>query len=291
MSSTQELIIAVLGRHAHPRALAFSSQTFISILEDLGVSEYATRATLARMVSRDVLDRHVRGRQAYFSASPATTMAFEGTGRRVLEDTPVRPDADCEWTLLSFSIPEDRRDSRHQLRGRLAWRGFGRLAGGLWVAPGRVDVVPMLERLALTDKVKVFVAQPSAPTDMPVLVDEVWDLASKRKAYETFIDRWRDSTPPECHGPLAAETLLSVEWARIVRSTPRLPRPFLPPDWPAMSAYDLFHSRFAELRPKTTQAFLAMADVLPVERKPYNGATMMPVIRAVRGSHASKHNV
>lgn len=285
MSGTQELVFTLLGRHAHPRALAISSQTFISILDDMGVSEYATRATLARMVTRGVLERHVRGRQAYFGATPTTTKAFEGTGRRVLEDLPVRPDANCEWTLLSFSIPEDRRDSRHQLRGRLAWRGFGRMAGGLWLAPGRVDVLPMLERLGLTKQVKVFLGQPGAPTDMPQLVDEVWDLASKRLAYETFIARWQDATPEECRGPIATEILLTVEWGRIVRRTPRLPRPFLPADWPAMTAYDVFHARFAELRPLSTEAFQKLADVIPVERKPYDGAPLGPILRSVRGKH------
>jgi phenylacetic acid degradation operon negative regulatory protein len=276
MPNTQELVVAVLGRHAHPRAIALSSQTFITILERLAVTEYAARATLARMVTRAILERHVRGRQAYFAATPATTKAFEGSGRRVLEDTPVRPDADCDWTLLNFSIPEARRDSRHRLRGSLAWHGFGRLAGGLWLAPGHVNVEPMLERLGLSKQVKVFVGQPAPPTDMAALLDDVWDLRSKRKAYETFLARWQESTPPECDGPLATEVLLSVEWARLVRSTPRLPSQHLPPDWPAMAAYDVFHTRFAKLRPQTTEEFLSIADVIPIERKPYDGPAGSP---------------
>jgi phenylacetic acid degradation operon negative regulatory protein len=277
MPGTQELIVSVLGRHAHPRAVALSSHTFITILDKLAITEYATRATLARMVMRDILERHVRGRQAYFAATPATTKAFEGSGRRVLEDTPVRPDANCEWTLLNFSIPEQRRDSRHRLRGSLAWHGFGRMSGGLWVAPGRVMVEPMLQRLGLTQQVKVFVGQPAAPTDMPALIDDIWDLAAKRKAYETFLDRWQHSTPPDCAGALATEILLSVEWARLVRSTPRLPSQYLPPDWPAMAAYDVFHTRFAQLRPRTTQEFLELADLIPIERKPYDGPAATPI--------------
>jgi len=62
--------------------LAVYSGTFVEIMQRLGVSEEATRSTLTRMVSRDQLARHRRGRKMYFGlTSRAVEVLTEGADR------------------------------------------------------------------------------------------------------------------------------------------------------------------------------------------------------------------
>lgn len=264
-TDTKTLVLSLLGRFAHPDRLAFSSQTFITAMQRLGVTEYATRATLARMVVRGLLDRHARGRRTFFAATPTTSRGFEITTKRIFDEIPVQTGPDVQWTLLSFSIREDRREMRRILRTNLIWRGFGPVSRGLWLAPGRVEVESMMRDLRLNDQVRVFAVQASSPTDMGDMIDEVWDLGQKRAACETFLGRWNAAPPPECVGPLASLLLLCVEWSQLVRSLPRLPVALLPPDWPAMRAHEMFHSRYGELRPAALAQFTELAEVVSVD--------------------------
>jgi DNA-binding MarR family transcriptional regulator len=137
----QALLLTVLGRHLLDReGVAVGAGTFIAVLERLGVSEQAARSTLTRMVRRGLLDRRQHGRRAYFTLTGGSRALLLEGRERIFAPAPVRQHWDGMWTLLSFSIPESRRDERHRLRARLAWNGFGLLRDGLWLAPGRAEV-------------------------------------------------------------------------------------------------------------------------------------------------------
>ena len=42
---------------------------------------------------------------------------------------------DGMWSLVAFSIPEEHRAARDELRKALRWLGFAPLYDGLWVSP------------------------------------------------------------------------------------------------------------------------------------------------------------
>src|SRR3954454_13150046 len=153
------------------------SMTLLDLLADLGVTEAAARATLKRMTQRGLLARGQVGRTAEYALTPRAEDVLRRATERVASPAPFEH-PDGEWTLLSYSVPESRRDLRHRVRSRLTWAGFGGLRDGLWIAPGTVDVVAVLGRSDLVDVAGLadaFAARALPGTDLDRLGQRAWD--------------------------------------------------------------------------------------------------------------------
>jgi DNA-binding transcriptional regulator PaaX len=173
---------------------------------------------------------------------------------RVASPTPFEHPAG-EWTLLSYSVPESRRDLRHRVRARLTWAGFGGLRDGVWIAPGTVDVAAVLGRSDLAevaDLADAFAARVLPGTDVDRLVHRAWDVPAVREAHTWFIETW--SRPPQVAGSLAQLTLLGADWLALLRTDPGLPAAQLGPDWPASTSSAVYRRVFDGLEPAARAA-------------------------------------
>jgi phenylacetic acid degradation operon negative regulatory protein len=257
----ESLLLALFGAHLHGRDLAVGLGSVIEVLDGLGVSEHATRATLKRMTQRGLLHTVRRGRRAYTSLTPyAETVLQLGTVR--LEADVVNRDWDGHWTLLAFSVPESRRQDRHALRVQLSWAGFGLLQNGLWIAPSPGDAAHALAELGLLDYVRMFRAETVTPADPRALAAEVWDLSGLAVRYRGFVDRWEDGAR-EGLDDLSCQVLVEAEWLLLIREDPRLPLALLPDDWPAVRAEELFRSLRHELTGPARDLAATLLERLP----------------------------
>jgi DNA-binding transcriptional regulator PaaX len=230
------------------------SVTLLDLLADLGVAEAASRATLKRMTQRGLLTRGQVGRTADYALTPLAEEVLRQARERISSPSPFEH-PEGEWTLLSYSVPENRRDLRHRVRSRLTWAGFGGLRDGLWIAPGTVDVRAVLGRSDLADVAGLadaFAARPLPGTDVDRLVHRAWDVPAVRSAHETFVRTW--SRPPRVHGSLAQLTLLGTDWLALLRTDPGLPAAQLGPDWPAAASAATYRRVFDGLEPAARAA-------------------------------------
>ncbi|MFI0352249.1 PaaX family transcriptional regulator C-terminal domain-containing protein [Actinomadura sp. 9N407] len=249
---SQQLLLSFLGSLVLDRSLPpISSRVFLDVLDDLGVAEAAGRATLARMTRRGLLDRVQEGRTARFRLTPAGEKVLRQARSRVGSDAPFsHPEG--EWTLLSYSMPESRRDLRHQIRARLAWAGFGGLRDGLWIAPGRVDIAEVFGAPQFTqvaELAQAFAATPLPGTQVEVLLRKAWDLDAIRAQHESFIGTW-EADRDERGRALGRLTLLGADWLQLLRTDPGLPVQELQDDWPAPRSAALYRERFTTLEPE-----------------------------------------
>jgi DNA-binding transcriptional regulator PaaX len=230
------------------------SVTLLDLLADLGVTEAAARATLKRMTARGLLSRGQVGRTAEYSLTPLIEDVLRQARERVASAAPFEH-PDGEWTLLSYSVPESRRDLRHRVRSRLTWAGFGGLRDGLWIAPGTVDVAAVLGRSDLAEAAGLadaFAARALPGTDIDRLVHRAWDVPAVRAAHAWFIATW--NRPPRVSGSLAQLTLLGTDWIALLRTDPGLPATHLGPDWPAAASTDVYRRTFEGLEPAARAA-------------------------------------
>jgi phenylacetic acid degradation operon negative regulatory protein len=239
----QLLLLMLLGDYVLDRDLCLFSGSVIDVMARLGVSEHATRSTLARMVNRGLLRRQREGRRMYFGLTPRSTGILHDGQTRIWRTGAVNDRWDGTWTLLCFSLPESWQRQRHDLRSQLAWAGFGPLQGGLWIAPGPVGVDRIVDGLGLAAHVRVFRARADELTDVRQLVGDAYDLAGVAARYVEFLNRWE---PPDgrlpVEDPLAARLTIVAEWLGAIRRDPRLPVQHLPPDWPAVRAQNVFRN-------------------------------------------------
>ena len=249
----QQLLLSFLGAQVLDHDVpAVGSRVFLQLLGDLGVAEAAGRATLARMTRKGLLERRQEGRTARYVLTATGESTLRQAKGRVASTTPfTRPAGD--WTLLSYSMPESRRDLRHRIRARLVWAGFGGLRDGLWIAPGQVDVSGLLTGLAvdgLDGLAEAFLARPAPGTDVGGLVHRAWDVAAIRAEHERFLARW-EHTDDDARGGTAMSrlTLLGADWLQLLRTDPGLPAEHLPADWPAARSARAYSARFDALHP------------------------------------------
>jgi phenylacetic acid degradation operon negative regulatory protein len=257
----QSLMLGFLGIYALGRATAVYSGSVIEVFERIGVSEEAVRSTLTRMVKRELLARHRRGRKVYLALTPRAAAVLEDGHRRIWETGAVNRDWNGSWTLVGFSLPDSRRNERHDLRSQLVWAGFGPLQNGLWIAAGTVDVVRIVEDLGLADAVTVLTAQAMKPTESADLVRKAFDVAAIAGRYRAFLSRWDVPRPAEeARDDLARQLLLHTDWLQLVRQDPHLPAEHLADGWPAVRAETVFRTLAARYEPAAARIAAALLD-------------------------------
>lgn len=244
--SPQPLLLAFLGAYVldgdHPHIPA---RIMIDVLGDLGVSESATRTTLNRMLRTGLLDRVQTGRTAAFGITARAEGLLREGAQRVSSAEPFIHTGE-NWTILSYSMPETRRDLRHHLRSQLLWAGFGRLRDGLWIAPGEVDVREILADIKASDAFAVaFAGKSIGGADPSEFARIAWDLEAIESQHNQFIERWhdRDRSPVN---PVAAYTALMADWLQLLRHDPGLPATCLPPGWPAATSIRVYNRAMTE---------------------------------------------
>ncbi|MEO3840635.1 MULTISPECIES: PaaX family transcriptional regulator C-terminal domain-containing protein [unclassified Streptomyces] len=238
----QSVMLTFLGNYVLGRDIAVFSGSFIDVFARLGVGEHALRSTLTRMVGRDLLARHRRGRRMYFGLTERSAEILRDGETRVWQRGAVNADWDGTWTVLAFSLPESWQRQRHDLRARLVWAGFGTLGNGMWIAPSGVDVSRIVSSPELAGRVKVFSGTAQPPTDVGQMVRQAFDLDGLVAGYSDFLLRWDMPDPfPDAPDDLARYLRLLTEWLQLVRMDPRLPVQHLPADWPAARAQDVVH--------------------------------------------------
>jgi phenylacetic acid degradation operon negative regulatory protein len=257
----QSLMLSFLGMYVLDRDVAVYSGSIIDVLARLGVSEDAVRSTLSRMARRDLLTRYRRGRKAYFGLTERAIPVLRDGRRRVRDTSAVNGDWDGTWTVVAFSLPNDRVSTRHDLRSRLAWAGFASLQAGLWIAPGTKDIATALAPLELGDHVTTLQARPTGLTDSADLIRRAFDTDGIAARYRAFLDEWDTGAPTTVAGDdLACRILLHTDWLQAIRWDPQLPAEHLPERWPAIRAERVFHRLDHKIAPGAARLAEALLD-------------------------------
>lgn len=231
-------------------ARTISSKAFITVLSRLGITEASTRATLNRMTHRGLLTHQRNGRSTAFGLTTEGERLVMQGKRRLSTAAPFERPDDI-WTVLSCPMPARLRNARYHLQARLAWAGFGLLQPNLWIAPGRVDVEPLLVDLLPTedlDLAHAFQGSPTFPAPLDSLVARAWDLDALRATHDHFLLHW-ESADPDRAGALPQLLKLISDWGDLLRTDPGLPGKYLGPHWPAHRSTRTFQRLHNELRP------------------------------------------
>ena len=192
---------------------------------------------------------------AYAMTDRCAWMVAEGR-RLTLDFTGAMRSWDGRWTLVSYSIAQERRAQRALLRTRLRWLGFAPMQDGLWVSPRPPG---QLLHEALADlgvgSCAVFVADP-VPGSRPAR--SAVGMGSRRGACRVRGSSSTSSRPVSenlrsgrvsASEALIARTRLTYRWFAFANSQAELPEALLPADWPGAVARRLFEELYDGLGP------------------------------------------
>jgi phenylacetic acid degradation operon negative regulatory protein len=247
--STTSLLRTIVGIYVRELGGWVSVADLLELMDALGVPDPRTRTAIVRVKKKGLLVPETRDRVAgYRLVDEAVPMLARGD-RRVYY--PRSMSADSAWCLVSFSIPEENRHLRHQLRRRLHWIGCGTVSPALWICPAYLleEVEEILAELEVREHATVFVTErPRVAGPLAAAVAQWWDLDEIRSHHEQFLME---------HGPDGARAMDAVispreafsiyirsidTWRIVPYIDPGLPADLLPPDWPGDASSALLHT-------------------------------------------------
>ncbi|MDR6867191.1 phenylacetic acid degradation operon negative regulatory protein [Microbacterium resistens] len=182
--STASFLRTIIGLYLRRLDGWIATADLVRLMTDLGVPAARTRTALARVKRHGLLVPDRRDAIGYRLAASAEPMLARGDRRIFAVRQMTREEG---WCLISFSVPESRRDLRHQLRRRLGWIGCGMVSAALWVCPDHLgdEAQEIVDELGAGPFATVFRgATPGA--DPSVAVQSWWDLDALRREHETF---------------------------------------------------------------------------------------------------------
>jgi phenylacetic acid degradation operon negative regulatory protein len=216
-----------------------------------GMTDLQVRLCLRRLVAQGALE-HVRGR-----GQGAQYVARGETAREILPELEYvefayRQDAGLEpwdgrWRLVGFTIAEEHRALRDELRERLRYLGWAQVNGGLYASPHPWDevVAAEAERLGVTDALTLVESDRfslGGVCDPRALADRMWPLASVAAGYRDFQARLAarverlTADDKDLHVIGGEVFATAVDFSRAIEPDPLLPPELLPPAWAGMEA-------------------------------------------------------
>jgi phenylacetic acid degradation operon negative regulatory protein len=255
------MIFTLFGTYIRNYGNRISNQALSTLMGVFEFSPEAVRAAAFRMVNQGWLKREREGRNTYYTLTDAGKIRVKQGVLRIFDiDQNVW---DGTWYLLTYSIPEKRRNVRDELRRELKWLGFESISNGTWITPWNLQpiVQPLIEKHELIDQVEFFACEHRGFTSDRALAHRCWNFAEIAYQYQLFIERWQpkyehletiSTNPMEC---FKEQALIIHEWRKFLHLDPKLPFQLLSNDWIGKEALYLFNEIYKGLSDYGTSYF------------------------------------
>lgn len=243
-ASAPSLLLTLFGEFVLPYGRPVWTSTLLHVLACLEVEEKSARQALARLSGHGWIVAERVGRRVRWALSPAGRTLLNEGAARIYAFGRERDSWDGRWLVLLASVPEAKRDLRHQLRARLTWAGLGSPAPGVWITPHgsrEAEAKQVVESLGLEPTVFAFCGPFAGIGSERTMVEQAWHLADLAAAYEEFVQEFAGLRPEPGDAVLLAQIRLVDEWRRFPRLDPQLPLELLPPHWIGVRAANVFN--------------------------------------------------
>lgn len=266
---SHQLVFTLYGDYLRHRVDDVWTGSLISLLAPFGLSGQAVRSTLSRMSRHGWLSGRRVGRHSYYRLTAKGSRILDEGEQQLFK--PRQEPWDGRWHLLTYAIPEHRRQLRDRLRQRLTWLGFGHLGASAWISPYAPppELLGWLESAGARKYVDLFAADYAGFGDVSALVARAWDLQQLNAAYASFLRDFEPEFERDRAGlarnngadpatAFARRFGLTLSFLSFPYVDPHLPNELLPADWPGQRAATLFQSYHEALAPRAN-AFVESA--------------------------------
>jgi phenylacetic acid degradation operon negative regulatory protein len=238
--STTSLLRTIVGLYLRRVGGWISIADLIELMEQLDVPAPRTRTAVVRLKKKDLLIPKTVDKVIGYALNPEAVEMLGKGDRRIFSARHMQPDD--AWCVISFSVPEELRHLRYQLRRRLYWIGCGLVSPALWICPDFLadEVEDILDDLDIRQHATLFRAErPRVSGELTTAIAEWWDLDALQEMHHEFLAAI-DGLMPESGDD--SETTPAVAFARYIRGVdawrvipyvdPGLPFELLPAGWP-----------------------------------------------------------
>lgn len=153
------------------------------------------------------------------------------------------------WRIMSYEIPEKKRELRDRLRREVASWGLGPWHRSFWLTPH--PIIPQLSELISAEEKGYIQAFESTHAfgDQDILIEKVWGRSQLEKKYRRLFMKWHDILSKEDEKPKKMKLIVN-EYVELLKIDPGLPKELLGDKWIGFEAITLFKEIRNILLPK-----------------------------------------
>ncbi len=239
--------------------------SLIRLLSEFGHNDQSVRAAISRMNKQGWVQSDKIGNKSYYSLTNRGQKRIDEAAKRIFKLMPEKWDG--QWRIFMYTIPEEIRTVRDELRKELVWSGFGSLSNSCWISANNLEkqVNEIIDKYDISQYVDFFIAKYEGPHDNFRLVEKSWNLEDINSKYQLFISEYSQKyiidknkiqkgqmSDAEC---FVERTKLVHEYRKFLFVDPGLPEELLPHKWLGNHAASLFSEYYKELAKPASRFF------------------------------------
>ncbi len=241
--STESLVFGFYGAIYELGPKGFSLGTLTAFLETFGLSPEAVRLALSRMARKGWFETKRKGRNSFYFLTDSGWRVVRGAESRSVFRGEL-PEWDGRFRLVSYEVPEERKEDRALLADTLRRAGYGKAAAALWVSA--YEAPPPVRELLDGEPFRSYVTEYAAELrgDAKAFARRIWDtdalaamlgnaasfLEARIRSFRKAADKGKPPSDAECFRSYFEGTDAFVS---AMASTPPIPGSLLPDGWPA----------------------------------------------------------
>lgn len=239
--------------------------SLIRLLSEFGHNDQSVRAAISRMNKQGWVRADKVGNKSYYSLTERGQNRIDEAAKRIFKLTPEKWDG--QWRILMYTIPEEIRTVRDELRKELVWSGFGSLSNSCWISANNLEkqVMDLIEKYNICEYVDFFIATYTGPHEDIRIIEKSWNLEEINAKYQAFISEYSQKyiidknkiqkghmSEAEC---FVERAKLVHEYRKFLFVDPGLPEELLPEKWLGSYAASLFSDYYKELAEPASRFF------------------------------------
>ncbi|TDL35266.1 phenylacetic acid degradation operon negative regulatory protein PaaX [Jeotgalibacillus sp. S-D1] len=255
--NTRSMIFTLYGDYIRHYGNKIWIGSLIRLLNEFGHNDQAVRAAISRMNKQGWVQAEKKGNKSFYFLTDRGSKRMEEAANRIFKMKPEQWDG--KWRMLLYTIPEEIRNIRDELRKELVWSGFGSMSNSCWISPNKLEkqVKLLIEKYEIEEYVDFFVAAYDGPHTSSRLINKSWNLEEINQKYGQFITEYSQKyiidkgkiqkgsmSDAEC---FVERTKLVHEYRKFLFVDPGLPDELLPEQWLGEHAASLFSEYYKEL--------------------------------------------
>jgi phenylacetic acid degradation operon negative regulatory protein len=154
---------------------------------------------------------------------------------------------DGKWRILSYEIPEKKRELRDKLRREVAGWGLGPWHRSFWLTPH--PIIENLKTLVSQKEEEQYIQAFEAEHvfgNKEILIEKVWQKSLLDKRYRELFKKWHEILSANQENSANLEVKLEKyaavinEYVNILRNDPGLPSDLIGSNWIGFEAYNIY---------------------------------------------------
>ena len=147
---------------------------------------------------------------------------------------------DGKWRIISYEIPEKKREIRDRLRREMQGWGLGPWHRSFWLTPH--PILPTLKALTSQKEEEKYIQAFEADHtfgDREFLIEKVWGKSNLDKSYRELFKKWHEILSSEDEKVDKLRKVIS-EYINLLRQDPGLPKELIGESWIGFEGWNIF---------------------------------------------------